>query len=150
MEFGTNLNIFIIGIGVMFIFIGIVLLFKNINRQYTPGSVSGVIPALIAMITGMGVILMTQVVNIPEIEPMTEVRTKTEIYTEAVNNGYTVYVDGTEVKPDTINVSDYKMTVNDENHNILLSTSDGDSRKHLILLLAVLMPMMLSFSLFKK
>lgn len=121
-----------------------------IYRRSELGSVSGTIPALIALIIGMGTILVSQVITIPKIEPMSEVRSKTEIYTEAVNNGYTVYVDGTEVKPDTINANDYKMTVDDENHNILLSTSTDNDKRHLLTLMLICLPMMMSLVLFKK
>ena len=121
-----------------------------IYRRSELGSVSGTIPALIALIIGMGTILVSQVITIPKIEPMSEVRSKTEIYTEAVNNGYTVYVVGTEVKPDTINANDYKMTVDDENHNILLSTSTDNDKRHLLTLMLICLPMMMSLVLFKK
>lgn len=142
MELETTLKAIAIGGGGILMLIGIILIIKNFKGL---SSRSLLVSGSFALIMGMIFIATSQFITIPEVE----VRTTTEIYTEAVNNGYTVYVDGTEVKPNTINVNDYKMTIDDENRNIQLSTSN-DNKAHLLSLMIICLPLMLMFILFKK
>lgn len=44
-----------------------------------------------------------------------------EIYQQALDKNYTVYVNGVEVDPDNIYVNQYKVHIDDEQHKVMLA-----------------------------
>lgn len=47
---------------------------------------------------------------------------------QAIGENYTFYIDGVQVNPDTIVQSDYKITYDDENKNVMMTRSDNMRR----------------------
>jgi|GEM_PF-1943097 len=45
-------------------------------------------------------------------------------WNQAIGENYTFYIDGVQVNPDTIVQSDYKITYDDENKNVMMTRSD--------------------------
>lgn len=43
------------------------------------------------------------------------------LYQQALDNNYTVYVNGVEVDPDNIYVNQYKVHIDDEQHKVMLA-----------------------------
>lgn len=49
-------------------------------------------------------------------------------WNQAVGENYTFYIDGVQVNPDTVVQSDYKITYDDENKNVMMTRSDNMRR----------------------
>ncbi len=47
---------------------------------------------------------------------------------QALDENYTFYIDGVQVNPDTVVQSDYKITYDDENENVMMTRSDNMRR----------------------
>ncbi len=45
-------------------------------------------------------------------------------WNQAIGENYTFYIDGVQVNPDTVVRSDYKITYDDENKNVMMTRSD--------------------------
>lgn len=49
-------------------------------------------------------------------------------WNQAIGENYTFYIDGVQVNPDTIVQSDYKITYDDENKNVMMTRSNNIRR----------------------
>ena len=49
-------------------------------------------------------------------------------WNQALGDNYTFYIDGVQVNPDTIVQSDYKITYDDENKNVMMTRSNNIRR----------------------
>lgn len=49
-------------------------------------------------------------------------------WNQALDENYTFYIDGVQVNPDTVVQSDYKLTYDDENKNVMMTRSDNMRR----------------------
>jgi len=49
-------------------------------------------------------------------------------WNQAIVENYTFYIDGVQVNPDTVVQSDYKITYDDENKNVMMTRSDNTRR----------------------
>ena len=49
-------------------------------------------------------------------------------WNQALDENYTFYIDGVQVNPDTVVQSDYKITYDDENKNVMMTRSNNIRR----------------------
>lgn len=49
-------------------------------------------------------------------------------WNQALDENYTFYIDGVQVNPDTVVQSDYKITYDDENKNVMMTRSNNTRR----------------------
>ncbi|MBE7072595.1 MAG: hypothetical protein E7383_07605 [Ruminococcaceae bacterium] len=49
-------------------------------------------------------------------------------WNQALDENYTFYIDGVQVNPDTVVPSDYKITYDDENKNVMITRSNNIGR----------------------